>query len=203
MVIQKSRKWLSVGAFAAALFGTGSLYQPTVVIGNSMAPTLESGRLIWVDRTYYRLHRPQRGEVVVFRLDGVTYVKRVYRAPGEILHYLATGADWLGPVQEGQERATGRRYVRRGARIRMKQMQVPQDSVFVLGDNYLASEDSRQLGPIPISSILGRAHLPVDETATLPYEYAPRSVRTRFRKVQAAPGSAFTPGPSTRPHSSG
>src|SRR3712207_8944392 len=100
MFIQKSRKWLTMGASAAVLFSAGSLYQPTVVVGNSMAPTLQSGRVIWIDRTYYKLHQPRRGEVVVFSLDGVTYVKRVYRGPGERLCYLSSGGDWIGPVQE-------------------------------------------------------------------------------------------------------
>ncbi|OYD06086.1 signal peptidase I [Paludifilum halophilum] len=36
-------------------------------------------------------------------------------------------------------------------------VKVPKDHVFVLGDNRLESADSREFGPIPIRSIIGRA----------------------------------------------
>ncbi|MCC2667568.1 MAG: signal peptidase, partial [Armatimonadetes bacterium] len=136
-----------VGALAAVIYGFGNLYQPTVVVGQSMAPTLESGRVIWLDRTYYRTHRPKVGEVIVFKDEaGETYVKRVYRGPGETVHYLASGSQFLMPVRDPFASALRVRYEHGRTSLRVKSMKVPEDSVFVLGDNYVVSIDSRQLG---------------------------------------------------------
>lgn len=176
------RKWTAILAGAAALYTAGNLYQPTVVLGHSMDPTLKTGSVIWVDRTYYRLHRPRPGEVVVFRQDGTTYVKRIYRGPGETLHYLGDGREWLGPVRDSRAEELRRRYARQRGVWRINELRVPDDAVFVLGDNYLCSVDSRELGPIPIANIIGRAHLPVDVTGAMRFEFAPRSTRSRVTR---------------------
>lgn len=170
-------KWLAIGTMAASLYAVGNMFHPTMVLGDSMAPTLKSGRWIWINRTHYGKRAPRPGEVVVFRMDGRTYVKRVYRGPGEEIHYVAHGSEWLGPVREGRVNELAQRYTRPRSYLRVKHMRVPDDSIFVLGDNYLRSIDSRQLGPIPISCIIGRAWLPADTTSVLTYEYAPRSYR--------------------------
>ncbi len=173
---------------AAATYGVGMMYQPTVVVGQSMAPTLKDGRLIWVDRTYYKNHLPQRGEVIVFQHDGETYVKRVYRGPGEKLHYLGNGDSVVGLVRAGDAREMRRHYERKESTLRVGEMRIPADSVFVLGDNFQQSEDSRQLGPIPVSEIIGRAHLEADCSLLQAYEYTRRPDR-RVRHEAGAPGA--------------
>lgn len=185
------RRWSKIVALACVLYGIGNLYQPTVVVGNSMAPTLDSGKVIWVDRTYYKTHKPQRGEVIIFKLDGDTFVKRVYRAPGETVHFATAGSDWVGPIRETKVEAARARYQNPRSVLRVKSLTVPEDSVFVLGDNYTCSIDSRQLGPIPMSAIIGRAHLEADPTVALPWEVVPRS-RRPVQQVQQNP-------PATRP----
>ena len=57
---------LTIGA---AAYLVGSMYQPTVVVGDSMAPTLSDGRVIYVDRTYYQSHPPRAGGLETW--DGV------------------------------------------------------------------------------------------------------------------------------------
>src|ERR1043165_8451972 len=99
---RRQKRWCIVAAAAALVYTAGSLFQPTVVVGQSMYPTLPSGRVIWVDRLYYKLHHPERGEVIVFRRDGYTYVKRVCRAGGEPVYYLASGEDWVAPIRESR-----------------------------------------------------------------------------------------------------
>src|SRR5687768_12229500 len=63
---------------------------PIVVVGHSMEPTLQSGQMAWVDRTYYHRRSPRRGDVLIFRRGSEICVKRVYRAPGDTLWYFAT-----------------------------------------------------------------------------------------------------------------
>jgi hypothetical protein len=66
-------------------------------------------------------------------------------------------------------------------------MRVPADAVFVLGDNYGASIDSRQIGPIPMHEIIGRAHLTVDATKGASFECGPRAYRRRWASEEQQP----------------
>lgn len=179
------KKWSLIGGIAAVLFAIGNLYQPTVVVGESMAPTLSDGKVIYIDRLYYKTHRPQRGEVVVFVHNGDTYVKRVYRAPGETVHYLTSGGSWVGFVQPERVEEVRKRYTGHGTNVRLVELRVPDDEVYVLGDNIPKSEDSRELGPIPISECLGRAHLDVDQTVIRPYEFGPSPFAPHVQSARA------------------
>ncbi|HTE20678.1 MAG TPA: signal peptidase I [Armatimonadota bacterium] len=188
MFTKTVQRWLGICGVAATIYGGGMMFQPTVVVGHSMSPTLDDGRVIWVDRTYYKTRVPERGEVVVFKHDGETYVKRVYRGPGEKVHYLGAGSNWLGLVRASDVPELRRQYERKGALLRVGVTRVPPDAVFVLGDNFLQSEDSRELGPIPISDIIGRAHLEVDTSLLRSFEFTRRSSR-RVKNHTAAPGA--------------
>ncbi|MFN3651946.1 MAG: signal peptidase I [Armatimonadota bacterium] len=182
----RQRRLLALGVVAAAIYGFGNLFSPTVVLGESMKPTLDNGQVLLVDRLYYQTHKPQRGEVVVFRLGGETYIKRVYRGPGEKLSYLEVGGEWLAAIRENREDEMRRRYEGGISAIRVCETTIPEDSVFVVGDNIHNSEDSRTFGPIPISAILGRANLEVDRTKALVYETVP-TVRRPVAAHHAAP----------------
>jgi len=183
------KRWLWIGGLSATLFLAGSFFQPTVVLGQSMSPTLSPHQMIWVDRTYYLTHPPKQGEVVVFQQDGQTYVKRIYRAPGEMVYYFASDGDCLGMVRpSGVARAREICKSRRVA-FSVKQLRVPDDCVYVLGDNVNNSEDSRELGPIPIKNIIGRARLDRDVTMGLQYELSP-GLHARGGKNGEPPASA-------------
>lgn len=199
MATNKWKGWTAFGVVAAVVFTLGNMFHPTVVMGKSMYPTLHPGGLIWVDRTYYLTHQPQRGEVIVFKEGDETYVKRIYRAPGESVEYVSSDNEWLGPIRE--DRAQGLRAMYRKLRssLQVREMRVPQDSVFVLGDNYLCSVDSRQLGPIPIRNIIGRAHLSVDQTLAERWEYTPRVRRRSAPATSVMNHPAVMSHPSVRP----
>ena len=156
-----------------ALSGAAFTVRPTVVVGHSMEPTLKDRRVILVDRTRYLLHRPQRGEVVVFRHGGSSYVKRVYRTAGENIYSLGAHGDDFLPIREGRMPEMKQRYAGRSASLGVREIKVPADHLWVLGDNYQDSEDSRQMGPIPMEDVIGRAMVPVDQTVMLGYEMVP------------------------------
>jgi signal peptidase I len=44
-----------------------------------------------------------------------------------------------------------------GCGIEQPPLEVPRGTVFVIGDDPAASEDSRQLGPVPTDRVVGRA----------------------------------------------
>ena len=52
--------------------------------GSSMEPNLHDGEYVIVNRIIYRLHPPQRGDVVVFQREGSReFIKRIIGLPGE------------------------------------------------------------------------------------------------------------------------
>src|SRR5437868_7092296 len=65
------------------------LFQAYFIPSESMHPTLLEGDRILVDKFIYRVHPPQRGDIVVFRPpegrvpELKDYVKRVIGLPGE------------------------------------------------------------------------------------------------------------------------
>ncbi len=154
-----------------------------------MMPTLKPGAMLFIDKVYYRNHTPKRGEVIVFRHGDSTYVKRVYRAPGEELTYIEAYRDWVKPVRETRVSDTHNAIGQNDRNIRVRDIVVPRDSVFVLGDNFNNSEDSRNLGPIPLSSILGRAWLPTDPTIAMRFEFAPPRRGPQMHTLIPAPAA--------------
>ncbi len=128
----------------------------TVVMGHSMEPTLRPGELRVLDRAYYRDHPVYRGDVVVLNFGGETYIKRVYAAPGDGLTLIRFKDGTTDVVEPGYvDRLT---FAQRGGLLpdgRLISLIVPPGFCFVLGDNRLNSEDSRDFGLVPAVDILG------------------------------------------------
>jgi signal peptidase I len=131
-----------------------------VVDGTSMYSTLDTGDRVFVNKLSYRLHDPNRGDVVVLHQIGNSterdLIKRVIALPGETIEIRSCEVTidgrhleepYLDPsvVTPGN---CGGDYAPRT---------IPDDSVFVMGDNRAGSSDSRALGPIHESDLVGRA----------------------------------------------
>jgi signal peptidase I len=131
-----------------------------VVEGTSMYSTLDTGDRVFVNKLSYRLHDPNRGDVVVLHeITGASerdLIKRVIGLPGEVIEMdncvvridgLVLQEPYLDPtvVTPGN---CGENFAPRT---------VPEDNVFVMGDNRPGSQDSRALGPIPFHDLVGRA----------------------------------------------
>lgn len=119
----------------------------------SMMPTLHVGDTILV--TPYRIGRPQRGDVVVFRApDGRSFmIKRVIGLPGDLID-----------ARGGRIRIGGYTYpepylMTPAASGAVASQLVPDNALFVLGDHRAISVDSRAWGPISRSQVVGRARL--------------------------------------------
>lgn len=156
------------------------LGQPVIVSGTSMSPSLREGQVVWLDRLAYRNAPPQPGDVVVFEWEGETFVKRVHQNAGAVVHYLSSkDQDWaLGPLWPAHVARFEERCRRQGSYdwVRVRTIQVPAGHVFVLGDNKVTSQDSREMGPIPLSAILGRVRMETDRTAIEHVRYFVRKV---------------------------
>ncbi|MFC7442431.1 signal peptidase I [Laceyella putida] len=130
------------------------VFEPFNVVGPSMQTTLETGNLILVNKLVYRFGEPRRGEVVVFHAPHhKDYVKRVIALPGETVEAKNNKILINGKIMEEP-------YLVAEMRTRdFDLVKVPPGKVFVLGDNRLDSTDSRVIGPIGMSAIVGRAEI--------------------------------------------
>ncbi len=144
------------------------------VDGHSMDYTLSDGEMLLVSDAFYR---PQREDIIVFHdpemvnftgEKGMTLVKRV----------IATGGEWVdmeivdqrlkitiydknmeNPIVLDDSEYATYKVNERALSIGMLQypLQVPEGSVFVLGDNRRGSTDSRYFGCVIVDRILGHA----------------------------------------------
>jgi len=173
--------FLLIVALLAAWLLKSWVSQAYHIPSGSMQPQLEVGDRVMVSRLAYRLHDPRRGDIVVFHspsnddddpggvmgfldetLQGVglrqpddtELIKRIVGLPGEVIE-----------ARAGRVLINGRELVEPYLRADLATedfgpVTVPDDHVFVLGDNRLPgqSADSRSsLGPVPIEDIVGRA----------------------------------------------
>jgi len=134
--------------------------------GSSMEPNLHNDEYVIVDKVTYLFGKPQRGDVVVFYLEGQPkdYIKRVIGLPGETIE-----------VSNGTVLVDGRPldepYLT-PSNVTYPQRQLGEDEYFVLGDNRGNSSDSRSFGPIHLSNVVGRAWIvywPPTDWAIVPH----------------------------------
>ena len=130
--------------------------QPTIVYGQSMEPSLHDYERVIVDKVSYRIELPSRGDIVVFPVEGepLPLIKRVIGLPGETVE-VRGGSVFVNGV------ALTEPYVSGPTAGNTPAMNVPEGSVFVMGDNRApgGSLDSRRLGPISLTKLIGRARL--------------------------------------------
>lgn len=152
-----------IPALVLALIVHLFLAQATVVFGQSMEPNLHPHQRLIVDKISYRLHAPQRNDIVVIRLPDMDelLVKRIVALPGELVEIRA------GIVYVNGE-AVAEPFPHDMTPYDMTPIILGPLSYFVLGDNRSNSNDSRAFGPVTLDEILGRVWLrywPLDELA--------------------------------------
>lgn len=146
-------------AVALGVMAVLSPLRAGVVVGHSMNPTLASGRIYFMDQGYFRTQPIRRGEIVVFKHNKLSYIKRVLAAPGDTVYLLRHhGSEQDELVQDWQlprvRRAVSQLPWSRGMQLVSKR--VPAGFYYVVGDNMAESQDSRVFGAIPEEAIQGR-----------------------------------------------
>lgn len=182
------RPWHGVGAalltaMLLALFARVFLFEVIRIPSASMAPTLEAGDLVLVNRFAFAggceprwlpCRGLERGDIVVFRAPPGGYrhafVKRVVAMEGEVI-------DFQDKRLTVDGRAAEEPWVRhrdpitypdaafvpdqRRWRDQHGPTRIPYGAVFVAGDNRDESWDSRFWGPLPVRHVQGRPFLRV------------------------------------------
>lgn len=155
----KRRRRFYIGCAGLALCGLFSPVKLGIVSGHSMNPTMRSGQPYLLDRTTYLTQPVRRGDVLVFDHGSDTYVKRVAATAGDTVYLVKDGSstedlvvmDWQLPIlRRAMKRYPG------PIGIKLVRRRVPPGYIYVLGDNFDNSIDSRDYGPVPVSAIRGR-----------------------------------------------
>jgi signal peptidase I len=167
-------------AVGLALLIQAFVIKPYQIPSESMEPTLEVNERVLVNRFLYHFTDPGIDDVVVFhppqgadtdrcgvrRAPGAAcpkptseksdtnFIKRIVAGPGDRLRIengvpIVNGEraqeDFIAPCRNG------------GACDLPKEITIPADHYFMMGDNRGASQDSRFWGPVPRDWIIGEA----------------------------------------------
>lgn len=166
-------------ALALAIVINAFVFQPTRVVGSSMEPNLHNNDYVFVSKLSHTFASvPEYGDIVIidsriFRdrsikdditdpvstylsvlklteIDNHIWIKRVIGKPGDTIE-----------IKDGKIYRNGslldEPYIKEAMKpAPPKKVTIPANQVYVLGDNRNNSSDSRYIGPVPISHVLGK-----------------------------------------------
>ena len=185
-------------AIALALGIQAFLVKPYQIPSPSMEPTLDEGQRILVNRITFHLGGdPEIGDVVVFHpptgattqpaqcgeehpegsacarpvpdMSEENFVKRVVAGPGDTVSVengvpIVNGEPADDPEWNAQSCGGG------AACNLSREIEIPEDHYFMMGDNRGLSDDSRYWGPVPREWMIGEAfftYWPIDRIGLL------------------------------------
>ena len=153
---------IAVVAIVAVFVIRSFLVQPFLVSGSSMVPTFENGDYLLIDELTYRFRTPQRGEVVVFKYPAepsTYFIKRIIGLPNERVK-LHDGKITVFNPESLLGFSLDEEYLHQPfASNETLEFTLGADEYLVLGDNRLASFDSRSWGPLKKNGIVGLVRL--------------------------------------------
>lgn len=155
------------------------VFQPTRVMGSSMEPTLQENNYLFVSKLSHTLRlEPAYGDIVIIDSrvhrhrtwkDDITepalvylsiakmvpdsravWVKRVIGKPGDTLTFREGKVIRNGTQLEETYLAEETSFPKEAEYV------VPENHVFVMGDNRNHSSDSRIIGSVPVDHVLGK-----------------------------------------------
>lgn len=153
---KEAREWIIsiIIAAAIAFIIKSFIFDIIQVSGTSMVPTLHDRDRVAVEKISLYTHNIKRGQIVILDSGDKNhdiYIKRIVGLPKDILE-IKSGDVYLNGKKLKESYLKPGTYTDNDMKI-----VVPDDSVFVLGDNREVSEDSRFIGPIPIKNLKGHA----------------------------------------------
>lgn len=139
------------------------LIQAYRIPSGAMKPTLQVGDHIFADKYIYKRTEPKRGDIVIFPFPedpSKDFIKRVVAVGGETIEIIDKQVSINGEVIVEPFVIHSDPHVIPGrARLRdnFGPVEVPDDSLFVMGDNRDHSYDSRFWGFVTKTSVQGKA----------------------------------------------
>lgn len=138
------------------------LVQPFYVKGASMEPSFYDQEYLIIDEITYRFSQPERGDIVVFRYPNDPkqyFIKRVIGLPGETVEIAGGQVKIFNDANPNGVVLDEKMYLTQDYTATTRTVTLKSDEYFVLGDNRLASYDSRFFGPLQRSFIVGKVWL--------------------------------------------
>jgi len=127
-------------AFILALVIRAYVVEARVIPSGSMLPTIHEGDRVLVNKIVYHMRKPQRGEIIVFEApvntgENQDFIKRVVGLPGDTVQVKNAKVYVNGGALEED-------YIAEAPDYEFGPIKVPDDALFVMGDNRNASYDS-------------------------------------------------------------
>lgn len=175
---KETLKWVLVVIISIfiALVLRAFVFEWVVVQGHSMENTLYNRQVLFVNKIGYVFGPPKKGEIIVFEVtkgnldyipiaknipilsslippqNEIDYIKRVIGLPGDEIDII-NGSVYINGIMQKETYAKG---------STAKQSfdlpsTVPENKVFVMGDNRENSKDSREFGFVDLDKIKGKA----------------------------------------------
>lgn len=149
-----------VSAAVLLLAASALTFRVSELSSVSMSPTLLPGDSVLVNRLIYHLRPPRRGDIIVFHFPQAgsrDFVKRVIGVPGDVVQERDGRLTVNGAAVHVSRTALADSP--QGAGAAPGWQRVPVDRLYVLGDNWRTSLDSRFWGTVDEREVVGEAIL--------------------------------------------
>lgn len=152
-------------ALILALLIKAFIIEAYKIPSSSMLDTLQIGDRIFVNKFIYNFHDINVGDIVVFKTEGIPgldsenkpyYIKRVVGLPGDEIQIRGGHIYRNGKLLDSPDFFVENRYTTLYSSSSNKFI-VPDDQLFVFGDNSANSWDSRAWGGVPVENVMGKA----------------------------------------------
>ena len=145
------------------------IFQPFKIPSESMDPTLQVGDRLFVNKMVYYFHPPRIGDIVVFKTPPIIYdpqkpifIKRVVGLEGDEVS-IRSNRLYINDLPSKYPAIRNNHYsvlvndAFTERNIIYTSKKVPENEIYVFGDNSPYSYDSRCWGGVPLHNVKGKA----------------------------------------------